>query len=109
MGDLSIKIVDANALPEFKVLVDRMKSTSSRTGKEEILKEYKDNTGVKFILYFVYNPYIITGISKKKIDKARNVTVDLKGESYGTSSTLSTTCKLTITAPIKTSRWCVSS
>ena len=82
MGDLSIKIVDANALPEFKVLVDRMKSTSSRTGKEEILKEYKDNTGVKFILYFVYNPYIITGISKKKIDKASNVTVDLKGESY---------------------------
>lgn len=36
---------------------------------KEILEENKDNQTLKDVLYFIYNPYIITGLSSKKIHK----------------------------------------
>jgi DNA ligase-1 len=43
---------------------------SGRNAKIDMLKKYKDIVGFKEILQFIYNPYIRTGIAKKKLDKA---------------------------------------
>jgi DNA ligase-1 len=58
---------------EEKRIIDKIANTSSRNEKESILKENKDNKLFKDILYFVFNPYILTGISKKKISKKVNI------------------------------------
>lgn len=50
-------------------IINQISNTSSRNEKETILEQSKDNQLFKDILYFVYNPYILTGISKKKISK----------------------------------------
>lgn len=36
---------------------------------QEILEENRDNQMLKDVLYFVYNPFIVTGLSSKKINK----------------------------------------
>lgn len=46
-----------------------LKNDSSRTGKEAILKAHEDNELFREVLEFVYNPYIVTGISTKKLNK----------------------------------------
>jgi DNA ligase-1 len=51
-------------------IINQIKNTSSRNEKESILLKYKDNQLFRDILYFVFNPYILTGISKKKINKS---------------------------------------
>lgn len=53
-------------------IINEIQLTSSRNGKEGILKRNQDNKLLKDIFMFVYNPYIITGISKKKINKKIN-------------------------------------
>jgi DNA ligase-1 len=52
-----------------KEIIEKIANTSSRTEKENLLKEYKNEGLFKDILHFVFNPYILTGISKKKIEK----------------------------------------
>lgn len=52
-------------------IINAISGTSSRKQKEEILARYKDNEKLKTILKFVYDPYIVTGLSDKKM--ARNV------------------------------------
>ena len=54
---------------EVKRIIDSIANTPSRNEKEAILKEHKDNMLLREVLYFVYNPYIITGLSDKKIKK----------------------------------------
>lgn len=56
-------------LQEFKTFVDKLKESNSRLHKEAVLKEYADNDNVKEIMKFIFNPYIVTGISKKKFYK----------------------------------------
>lgn len=56
-------------LKQFKEVVEKLQKTQKRTEKEEILHQIKDNDAIKDIFYFIYNPYILTGISKKKINK----------------------------------------
>lgn len=46
-----------------------LESTSGRNDKEAILKRNADVDGFKEILQFVYNPFVITGLAKKKIHK----------------------------------------
>lgn len=46
-----------------------IQATSSRTGKEAILKANKDNVEFRRILKFIYNPFILTGIKSKKLQK----------------------------------------
>lgn len=62
-----------NILKEFQILVNKLQSTTGRIEKENILKELKKDTPIneclRSVLEFVYNPYKITGISKKKISK----------------------------------------
>lgn len=53
-------------------IINEIQLTSSRNGKEGILKRNQDNKLLKDIFMFVYNPYIVTGISKKKINKKIN-------------------------------------
>jgi DNA ligase-1 len=50
-------------------IINQIKNTSSRNEKEFILKQNKDNQLFKTILKFVYDPYIVTGLSTKKINK----------------------------------------
>lgn len=54
-------------IKELKQFVDRLQSTSSRNEKEEILRSATEDQ--KKVLEFLFNPYKITGISKKKIEK----------------------------------------
>ncbi|MCL2569755.1 MAG: hypothetical protein FWE16_00935 [Firmicutes bacterium] len=56
-------------LEKFIELVNKLKSTTGRLEKEAFLREYKDNADVKAVLYFLFNPYIVTGISGKKLKK----------------------------------------
>lgn len=64
-----------NALKDFIVFYQKITATSSRLEKEAILKDYQDNAAVKEILHFLFNPFIVTGISKKKLAKTVNLTV----------------------------------
>ncbi len=48
-----------------------IKELQANSGKrlQEILEENKNNQLLKDVLYFVYNPFIVTGLSNKKINK----------------------------------------
>lgn len=50
-------------------IFNEIKLTDKRTEKERILKENKNNQEFKKILKFVYDPLIVTGLAKKKIQK----------------------------------------
>jgi DNA ligase-1 len=48
-------------------------SNSSGNHLQDILKENENNEDLKDLLFFLYNPYIITGLSSKKINKVLNI------------------------------------
>ncbi|OME54090.1 hypothetical protein BSK59_16035 [Paenibacillus odorifer] len=50
-------------------IFNQIKETSSRTGKEAILKANANNEDFRRILEFMYNPFILTGIKSKKLQK----------------------------------------
>lgn len=50
-------------------IVEQLQGTSGRNDKEYILKINESNELFKKVMHFIYNPYILTGISKKKINK----------------------------------------
>lgn len=54
----------------LSTITTKLSSTTKRNEKIAILKEYRDNDVFKKFLYFLYNPYITTGISNAKFDKA---------------------------------------
>ena len=54
-------------ISNFLELVGKLASTSGRLEKERFLGEYKDDEDVRFYLWFLYNPYIVTGVSGKKL------------------------------------------
>lgn len=56
-----------------KQICDELQSLSSRKDKEALLVREKENETFKRVLHFLLNPFIITGISKKKINKQVNV------------------------------------
>jgi len=53
----------------FKAFIDELNQNNSRNYKMEILKKWSDHKAVLYFLDFLYNPYIITGISDKKLNK----------------------------------------
>ena len=59
-------------LREVLGVIDHLAATSSRNDKERILAENTNNQLLKDILKFVYDPFILTGISTKKINKDTN-------------------------------------
>ena len=58
---------------EFNKFVNDITENTSRNYKLEVLNSYKDNESVKYFLDFIYNPYIITGISVSKLNKTIRV------------------------------------
>lgn len=50
-------------------IINQISLTSSRLDKEKILERTKRDNLLKKVLQFVYDPFIITGINKKKINK----------------------------------------
>ncbi len=56
-------------LQTIKEVCEQLQNTSGKKDKENILKNNADNQLFKDILYFLLNPFIITGISEKKINK----------------------------------------
>lgn len=54
----------------FNEFVGEINQSNSRNYKLDILKKYRDNEIIKKYLFFIYNPYITTGISNKKIYKS---------------------------------------
>lgn len=55
--------------------------TNSRNQKMEILRTYRDSNVIRTYLHFVFNPYITTGISSKKLRKITNVRPEYLPES----------------------------
>lgn len=56
----------------FLNLINKLKETSGRIDKENILKEYQDDDDIKALFQFIFNPYIVTGISNKKLSKYKD-------------------------------------
>lgn len=56
-------------MEELVKIFNALKADSSKSGKEAILKANENNEIFKEVLKFVYNPYIVTGLSTKKINK----------------------------------------
>jgi len=50
-------------------IVEQLQGTSGRNDKEIILSENANNQLFKGIMKFVYDPFVLTGLSKKKISK----------------------------------------
>lgn len=63
-------------LKEFQKFVDKLQQNSARTEKERILKEYKEEEDIKYLVQFIFDPYIVTGISRKKINKSKKFEVE---------------------------------
>ena len=59
-------------------IIRKIQSTSSQNQKLEILHQHKENEKLKQVLHFTYNPQIITGLNKKKIEKELKITSDLE-------------------------------
>lgn len=53
----------------FKQFVNEINLDNGRNYKISVLEKYKDDESVKFFLQQVYDPYIIFGISEKKLNK----------------------------------------
>lgn len=59
-------------MKQIMEIFEKIKNTSGSNDKQAILNANKVNTDFTKLLLFLFNPYIITGIGKKKIDKFKN-------------------------------------
>lgn len=57
-------------------LVSDLTNTTKRNEKIKILNRYKDDKAIQNFLYFIYNPFITTGISDLKFNRALQLTND---------------------------------
>ena len=53
----------------FRTFLNELAIDNSRTYKMEVLKKYSEDEDIKYYLDFIFNPYIITGISDKKLNR----------------------------------------
>lgn len=63
-------------LAKFADFYCKLVSNPSRTFKINVLTEYKEDEDIKHYLKFLLNPYIVTGISDKKIQKLKGFVLD---------------------------------
>ena len=56
-------------IEKVKEIFDQLQATNSKLEKQRIIRENKDNQQFTDTLVFLLSPYILTGISTKKIDK----------------------------------------
>jgi len=59
-------------------ILDAIKATSGTLKKQALLRRYEDTPMLKEVLYFIYNPYHKTGISKAKLKIIRGIKSDCK-------------------------------
>lgn len=57
------------SLKHFYKFVTELTKNNSRNYKIEVIKKYANDEYVKYYLHFLFNPYIVTGISDKKLNK----------------------------------------
>ena len=69
-------------LEEVASKVDMIARTSSTLDKEYLLVEGANIEGFKDVLRFIYNPYMRTGIGKRKLDEAYTVVGDVTVEQF---------------------------
>lgn len=60
------------SLNEFKTFVEELSKDNSRNYKLDILRKYSSNENIKSILKFIYDPFLLSGISDKKLNKEVN-------------------------------------
>ena len=68
-------------LKKFNSFVKEILRNNSRLYKMDILREYAHDEDIKFYLDFLFNSYIVTGISDKKLNKDLRLFVELPTES----------------------------
>ena len=56
-----------NTLEQFKRFYNEITQNNSRNYKQEILRKYKDDKVIKKYLQIAFNPYVVYGISTKKL------------------------------------------
>ena len=56
-------------IEKVKEIFDQLRSTNSKLEKQQIIRENKDNKKFTDTLVFLLSPYVLTGISEKKINK----------------------------------------
>ncbi|PED63992.1 ATP-dependent DNA ligase [Priestia megaterium] len=54
---------------QYCAIFNHIKNNSGRLAKEELLRQYENVEGFKEILQFVYDPAIVTGLAKRKMEK----------------------------------------
>jgi DNA ligase 1 len=64
-------------MKQYVQIFNEIASTTSRIKKENLLKKYENVEGFKEILKFVYNPMIVTGLAKRKIEKEVNLPIEV--------------------------------
>ena len=57
-------------LKKFKQFVEEITAEKGRNYKISVLEKYKNDLDIEWYLFYLLNPYITTGISDKKIQKA---------------------------------------
>ena len=68
-----------SGLSRIVSIFNEISSESSKNGKEEILKKYKDDKEFREALVFLLDDFIVTGISTKKINKKFKDGIQIKG------------------------------
>lgn len=63
-------------MKKVKEIFEKLACTSGRLDKENIIKENKDDKLFVDTIQFLLDPYIVTGISKKKMSKKLNLNLD---------------------------------
>ena len=58
-----------NTLLHFKNFYEEIRSSNSRKFKQEVLQKYKDDEVIKRYLKIAFDPYVVYGISSKKLQK----------------------------------------
>ena len=56
-------------LEKIRILVNKLLQADGINQKINTLKDYIDDYDVKYFLYFLYDPYVTTGLKMKKIEK----------------------------------------
>ena len=57
------------SLQKFYDFVEEITKSNSRQYKQDILRKYKQDNDIKKYLWFIYNPFVKTGIARKKLNK----------------------------------------
>ena len=73
-NSMPVKVNDfhINALENVFTLFLDIQETSKRKEKQLLLQNYPDQSTLKDILFYTYNPYYVYGVGKKTVDSLKN-------------------------------------